>query len=109
VSRLYDRVLNEGCAPLNAAHLYAFTRADSSAEFVACQGLPTDDEFLDKVTTMPRPNLERLTSPHTLDDSLADTVVLSAEECADYWAALPDRTNMGDLRRGRAAVRESLR
>jgi hypothetical protein len=106
MSRLYDRILVDGCSPLWAVDAYdAMAKVDAEAshrerrQAVEAQlgRPPTDAEVadLDKLT---RQVLQGSVSPDVLGrQEFERAVVISAEEVADYIHALPGDTDFAEV------------
>jgi hypothetical protein len=113
MSRLYDRVLANGCEPLTVRHIiesiggpdeaihgetgHPYRAAMRSAFSDAHGREPTDDEVADGIRTSLSRMAERRSSDHFEPQELEGAVVVSAEEVADYWATLPGGTDMIDV------------
>jgi hypothetical protein len=105
MSRLYDRILAEGCSPVTAADLIPRFWGDPSewdlgiiryfTEQVGRE--PYADELSQWKQTLRQASSQQVSKDSLSPDELEDAVVVSAEEVADYWNELPEGADTLDV------------
>jgi hypothetical protein len=103
VSRLYDRIMAEGCAALDAARVHEIAVDDDvrtriQEEVSRAIGRDVTDEEASLGLRGARQDLRSNKSADVLGrDELEGAIVVSAEEVADYFATLPTGTHITDV------------
>lgn len=101
MSRLYDRVIANDCEPLSALVVYDFgweideAETDFRRQLAEKLGRPPWDAEVAARFAWSRQELQRSTSTDVFSrGDIENSVVVSAEEVADYVSTLPDDTDL---------------
>jgi hypothetical protein len=113
MSRLYDRVMQDGCEPLALRHVieavggrdeatagdygHPYRTAVRTALSDANGREPSEEEVAAGISRSLSKMAAARSGDHFELHEFEGAIVLSAEEVADYWATLPEGTDMLDL------------
>lgn len=102
MSRLYDRVVTEGCQPLTAGRLAAhggqMRDEDVRREVEARLARPASERELDRLVAASVGHTEtKVVGPRLDPAKLDDAIVVAGDDVARYFAEFPAGTDLGDV------------
>jgi hypothetical protein len=102
VSRLYDRVVTEGCQPLTAGRLAAhgglLHDEDVRREIASRLAHPPSERELDRLVAASAGHAEaKVVGPRLDPATLDEAVVVAGDDVARYFAEFPVGTALGDI------------